>query len=84
MVKPTRNNVLIKKEEESDTTSYGIVLTSKQEKDIITGVVEATGPEVSEIKAGDKIIFNRFIADEISEGGEFYLVGENEILAVIE
>ena len=94
-VSPLADRVLVKPEEASDEkTPSGIIIpdTARKEKPE-RGVVIAVGPgkrgddgkviPVS-VKVGDTVVFSKYGYDEIMiEDEEFYMVAENNILAVV-
>ncbi|HUZ92735.1 MAG TPA: co-chaperone GroES [Candidatus Paceibacterota bacterium] len=93
--KPLSNNVFLEPFAEEKTTKSGIVLPDTAEKEKpVKGTVLATGPgKVNEkgervamsVKAGDKVLFEKYGMDEIEVEGKKYLVGaEDKILAIIE
>ncbi len=97
-IKPLSNNVLVEYiEEEQRTTKSGIVLPDNvQKKERMQGVIVAIGPgKMSDngtkismsVKIGDKILFSKPWSDEKKiEDNEkkYYLVSEDDILAIIE
>lgn len=97
VIMPTQDNVIIKlpKVEKEKVTQSGIVLTgtSVQQEMPEKGTVIAVGEGrilnngtliEMKIKEGDEVIFNRFAGTRIqAEDGEFLIVKENDILAVV-
>lgn len=94
-LKPLHDNVVLKPISAEDTTKSGIFLPETADKERPErGEVVAVGPgkrtkngeiiPVS-VKIGDKVMFKKYSPDEIKIGDEEYLlVGENDILAVLE
>ena len=85
-IKPLGKRVLIKQVEQEEVTKSGIVLpgTATKEKPI-TGEVLAVGRKIEDIKAGDKIIFEKYSGTEVKDGEETYLILEiDNVLAIIE
>lgn len=89
MIKPLFDNVLLKKVEEKATTS-GIVLASKEETSNIA-IVVALGESCllskdndGELTAGSKVVFSDNYKKVNFRNEEYYLVNEEEVLAVIE
>lgn len=90
MIKPLFNNVLLKKIEVEKATTSGIVLASKEDASNI-GIVVALGESCllstdneGELSAGSKVVFSDKYKKVDFEGQEYYLVNEEEVLAVIE
>lgn len=93
MIKPVLDRVLIKMEEQEETTKSGIILpTNSKEKPQIAEVIEVgpggiiDGNEVKMfIKNGDKVIANKYAGTEIKyEGTEYIILRQSDILAIIE
>ena len=87
-IKPLGKRILAKKiEEESRTTSGGIVLPESAKSDkVVRATVMALGTaEKFEVKKGDEIIVSSFAGTEIElEGDKLLLVKKDDVLAVIE
>ena len=90
MIKPLFDNVLLKKIEEEKATTSGIILASKEATSNI-GIVVALGESCllsadneGELSAGSKVVFSDKYKKVDFEGQEYYLVNEEEVLAVIE
>ena len=86
IIKPLGKRVLIKQVEQEEVTKSGIVLpgTASKEKPI-TGEVLAVGKDVEDVKAGDKVIFEKYTGTEVKDGDvEYLLIDMKNILAVVE
>ena len=97
VIMPTQDNVIIKLPQvaKEKVTQSGIVLAGSSsqpdmpEKGIVTAVGEgrllSNGTLIEmKIKEGDEVIFNRFAGTKIAaEDGEYLIIKENDILAVI-
>ena len=83
-LKPTADNLVLKQTEAEETTSSGIILASAtKEKPAIYEVMSA-GPDVKEIKAGDKVVVGNFTGSEIKlDGVEYKFVKLEDVLAVV-
>jgi len=93
-IKPLYDNVVIKPAAAEKTTKAGIVLPDTVDKGKPEqGTVIAVGPgkildngavAKMSVKAGDKVMFKKYAADEIEIGGEkVLLVSEGDILAIL-
>lgn len=83
MIKPLSNRVVAKKEQAQEKTKSGILLGEAKESPAYA-VVESVGPEVKDIKKGDKILYKDYSATEIKLDDEKYIIVEDkDILAII-
>ena len=86
IIKPLGKRVLIKQVEQEEVTKSGIVLpgTASKEKPI-TGEVLAVGKEVEDVKAGDKVIFEKYSGTEVKDGDDSFLILDiDSVLAITE
>ncbi len=87
-IKPLGKRILAKKiEEESRTTSGGIVLpeSAKSDKVVRAKVIAVGTDEKFTVKKGNEIIVSSFAGTEIEvEGDKLLLVKETDVLAIIE
>jgi len=86
IIKPLGERVLIKQTEQEEVTKSGIVLpgTASKEKPI-TGEVLAVGKEVKDVKAGDKVIFEKYSGTEVKDGDDSFLILDiDNVLAITE
>lgn len=86
IIKPLGKRVLIKQVEQEEVTKSGIVLpgTASKEKPI-TGEVLAVGKEVEDVKAGDKVIFEKYTGTEVKDGDDSFLILDiDNVLAITE
>lgn len=86
IIKPLGKRVLIKQVEQEEVTKSGIVLpgTASKEKPI-TGEVLAVGKDVKDVKAGDKVIFEKYTGTEVKDGDDSFLILDIEnVLAITE
>ena len=91
MLKPTSDNVLIKKITEEKTES-GIVLPDNAPINAIQkGTIAAMGPgkvedgitQSAEFRVGDTVLFTQYSPQEVKDGGETYLIMKfGDIVAV--
>ena len=92
-LKPLADRVLLKATEAEETTKSGIILsTANKEKPVISEVV-AVGPGgvvdgkeiIMTVKPGDKVVVAKYAGTEVKlDGGEYSIVRQNDILAVVE
>ena len=85
--KPTMGRVLIEPILEKQATIGGIhIPEAYQENKASEGTVVSLPQEsTTEVKLGDRVLFNRFNGQEMKSGNKlFKLIDQNEILAIID
>ena len=87
-LKPMADNVLLKQYEAAETTVSGIILASNSKEKPANYEVVSAGPGTKEVemtvKAGDKVVVNKFAGNEIKlDGVEYKFVKQDDILAVV-
>ncbi|PLY13851.1 co-chaperone GroES [Sulfurimonas sp. CVO] len=75
---PLGKRVLVKRVEEANTTSSGIIIPDNAQEKPSKGEVVAVSSEVNEIASGDIVVFGKFSGNEISLDSEKFLVLETE------
>ena len=93
-LKPLRDKVVVERSEAEQKTAGGILLPDTAKDKPKEGTVVAVGPgrvldngevKALEVKKGDKVLFGAYAGTEVKvDGHEYLIVGESEILAVIE
>ena len=93
-LKPLRDKVVVERTEAEEKTAGGIVLpeTAKDKPKQGTVVSVGTGRILDsgeskplEVRKGDRVLFGAYAGTEVKvDGREYLIVGESEILAVIE
>ena len=82
-LKPMADNILLKQSEAAESTASGIILATTKEKPAIYEVVSA-GPDVKEVKVGDKVVVGKFTGSEIKlDGVEYKFVKLEDVLAIV-
>ena len=83
MLKPLKDRIVAIVEKPLEKTKSGILLGEAKEKPAYA-VVESVGPEVKEIKKGDKIVYKEYSTTEIKmDGEEYIIVKEEDVLATV-
>lgn len=72
--KPLGKRVLVKRLEEENTTSSGIIIPDNAKEKPSQGDVVAVSSEVNELAEGNKVLFGKYSGHEVSLEGEKYLV----------
>ena len=93
-VTPLGDRVLVKRVAADDKTKGGIILPDTAKEKPREGTVIATGPgklldngsrAALSVKAKDRVLFSSYAGTEVKIDGEDYMIlGEDEILAVID
>lgn len=91
MLKPLGDRIVLKIDDQAEQTIGGIVIANNAKEKPITGeVVVVSNQSVGEleapqaVKAGDKVIFDKYAGQEVSFDGQDYLVvHEKDILGIL-
>ncbi|KUO72376.1 MAG: molecular chaperone GroES [Clostridia bacterium BRH_c25] len=92
-IKPLGDRVIIRVIESEETTKSGIVLPGTAKEKPMQGEVLAVGSGEMvdgkkiplELKVGDKVIYSKYAGTEVkTDGNEYLIVRQNDVLAVIE
>ena len=82
-IKPLNNKIVAVKEEPLTKTKSGILLGEAKETPAYA-VVESVGPEVKNIKKGDKIIYKDFSTTNIKvDDKDYIIVADEDVLATM-
>ena len=82
-MKPLKDRVVAVVEKPLEKTKSGILLGEAKEKPAYA-VVESVGPEVKEVKKGDKIIYKEYSQSEIKmDEKDYVIVKEEDVLAIL-
>ncbi len=80
---PLHDMVIAFKEQPLEQTKSGILLGQAKETPAYA-VVESVGPDVKNVKAGDKIVFKQYSTTEIKiDDTDYILVKEEDVLATL-
>lgn len=82
-IKPLKTFVVAKKETPQEKTKSGILLGEAKEMPAYA-VIESVGPDVTTVKAKDKIIFKEYTSTEVKINDcDYIIVKEDDILATV-
>ena len=82
-IKPLADRVVAKKDAAVEQTASGILLGEAKEKQN-TAIIESVGPDVKNVKKGDRILYRDYSASEIKlDGTDYLIIKEKDILATI-
>ncbi|MCE2993926.1 MAG: co-chaperone GroES [Alphaproteobacteria bacterium] len=92
-IKPLHDRVLVKRVEQEQKTSSGIIIPDNAQEKPMEGIVVAAGSGTRdeagkvhplEVKQGDKVLFAKWGGTEIKlDGQEYLIMKESDILAIV-
>ncbi|MGV8130944.1 MAG: co-chaperone GroES family protein [Candidatus Pacearchaeota archaeon] len=84
-ITPLRNNVLIKMDKPETMSKGGLFIPPTTHDHFGTsGIAVSVGPDVNEIKPGDKLIFGKYSYSEMPTLGEdMYLIKESDVFGIL-
>jgi len=92
--KPLQDRVLVRRLEQEERTSGGIIIPDTAKEKPMEGEVIAVGPGARsedgklhplDVKAGDRILFGKWSGSEVKiDGEELVIMKESDILGIIE
>lgn len=84
-IKPLKDRVVAKKETPAEKTASGFFMPGDAKEKPSFAVVESVGPEVKDIKKGNKIIFKDYTTTDVKIDDQTYLiVKEEDVLAILD
>ena len=86
-VKPLADRVMVKLEKNEAKTAGGIIIPDTAQEKTQTGSVVAVGDdkEVIKVKAGDKVMYDKYAGTQIKiDGVEHLILKMADIIAVVE
>jgi chaperonin GroES len=72
--KPLGKRVLVKRLEEENTTSSGIIIPDNAKEKPSQGEIVAVSADIDVLSCGDRVVFGKYSGNEISLDDEKYLV----------
>ena len=82
-LKPLTDRIIAVKEDPVEKTASGIFLASSKEAPAYA-TVESVGPDVKNVKKGDKIIFKEYSTTNVKiDSTEYIIVKEEDVLATL-
>ena len=83
-LKPCKDRIVAVVEKPLEKTKSGILLGEAKEKPAYA-VVESVGPEVKDIKKGDKIVYKEYSTTEIKiDETDYIILKEEDVLATLQ
>lgn len=93
-IRPLQDRILVKRVEEEEKTSGGIIIPDSAKEKPQEGQVVAVGPgktlengSIAEpnVKQGDRILFSKYAGTDVNvDGEEHIIVREDDVLAIYE
>lgn len=83
-VKPLADRVVAVRKKAQEKTASGLYLPDNSQEKPVVAVVEAVGPDVKQVKKGDKIVYKEYSTTELKiDSVEYLIVKEEDVLATI-
>lgn len=83
-VKPLADRVVAVREEAQTKTASGIFLPDNAKEKPVLAQIVAVGPNVTDLKVGDKIVYKEYSTTELNiDGVEYLIVKEEDVLATL-
>jgi len=83
-IKPLTNHVVAKKEVPAKKTASGLLLPDTNKEETAYATVESIGPDVKNIKKGDKIIYKEYSTTNVKlENTDYIIVEDKDVLATL-
>ena len=84
-IRPLGTNVLLQQDNPETESEGGIIIPDKAQEAPGRGCVLSVGKDVTEVKDGDIVMFNKWETTPVQiEGKDWVVVDEEKILVVIE
>ena len=84
-VKPLGERVLVKADKVEEKTASGLFIPQTSQEKTQFAMVVSVGSDVKSVKAGEKILHDKYAGTVLKLDGEDYLIlNQKDILAVIE
>jgi len=81
---PLGNRVLVKRVEEATTTPSGIIIPDSATEKPTVGEVVAVSKEVEVLVTGNKVLFGKFVGNEVAfEGTKYIVLDVEDIFGII-
>jgi chaperonin GroES len=93
-IRPLQDRILVKRVDEEETTTGGIIIPDSAKEKPQEGLVVAVGPgktldsgEIATpgVNAGDRILFSKYAGTDVNvDGDEHIIIREDDVLAIFE
>lgn len=83
-INPLADRVVATREEAATQTASGLYLPDTAKEKPVLAVVQAVGPDVKNLKKGDKIVYKEYSTTEIKVNDvEYLIIKEEDVLATV-
>ncbi len=83
-IKPLADRVVAVREKAQAKTASGLYLPDNAKEKPVVAKIEAIGPDVKQLKIGDKIIYKEYSTTELKvDDSEYLIVKEEDVLATL-
>ena len=83
-MKPLGDRVVLKQQEAEEKTKSGIILPDSAKEKPQAAVVVPVGPDVDQVKEGDKVIYTEYAGTEVKyQEEEYTIVDQKDIIAIV-
>ena len=83
-IKPLADRVVAVREKPATQTASGLYLPDTAKEKPVFATISAIGPDVKELKVGDKIIYKEYSTTELMiDNAEYLIVKEEDVLATV-
>ena len=93
-IRPLQDRILVKRIEEEETTTGGIIVPDSAKEKPQEGKVVAVGKgkirddgklQKLDVKKGDRVLFGKFAGTEVTlDGTEHLIIREDDVLGIVE
>ena len=83
-MKPLGDRVVLKQQEAEEKTKSGIILPDSAKEKPQAAVVISIGPDVDQVREGDKVIYTEYAGTEVKyQEEEYTIVDQKDIIAIV-
>ena len=83
-MKPLGDRVVLKQQEAEEKTKSGIILPDSAKEKPQAAVVVSVGPDVDQVKEGDKVIYTEYAGTEVKyQEEEYTIVDQKDVIAIV-
>lgn len=84
-IQPLANRVILEVQEHAEQSTGGIFIPDTAQEKPYQGLVLAIGPEVSQVKIGNRVLFSKYGGSDVKLGDQAVkILSEKDILAILE